>query len=354
MSAIKQILLSLVVIVIAAGAWYAYDHGYFSAANDPVSAASRPGGGPAGGGPPGGGRPSGGGGPPSGGFAGGGGFGRAATPVVAAAVETDNNSLEVHAIGTVAAARAVTLYPQVSGVVTEVAFKPGTKVAAGEVLVRLDDSDQQVAVDKAKIALDGVKSTLERSQQLAKSNNITSVALNDAQTAVQKAEIDLKSAELELAKRTVKAPFAGTIGLTDITVGDLVNSSKAIATLDDMSTVTTAFNVPERASGRVAGASRGRSAPSTAASTRSPARSGSRRRCPTTPTFSSPAWRWRSTCRSPARTIPPCPRWRCNGTATGRTCGRSTAIPSTASTSTSSTGAPVSSSSSAICNRAIR
>jgi len=241
MSAIKQILLSLVVIAVAVGAWFAYDRGYFSGADETATVAARQGGGPGGGG-----------GPPGGGEAGRGGFGRGATPVVAAIVDTDNTSLEVHAIGTVAAARAVTIYPQISGVVTEVAFKPGTHVSAGETLVRLDDADQQVAVDKARIALDGVKSTLERSQQLAKSNNITSVALNDAQTAVQKAEIDLKSAELELAKRTVKAPFAGTIGLTDITVGDLVNSSKAIATLDDMSTVTVAFDVPERASGRVA------------------------------------------------------------------------------------------------------
>ncbi len=241
MSAIKQILLSLVVIAVAVGAWFAYDRGYFSGADETATVAARQGGGPGGGG-----------GPPGGGEAGRGGFGRGATPVVAAIVDTDNTSLEVHAIGTVAAARAVTIYPQVSGVVTAVAFQPGTHVSAGETLVRLDDADQQVAVDKAGIALDGVRSTLERAQQLAKSNNITNVALNDAQTAVKKAEIDLKSAELELAKRTVTAPFAGTIGLTDITVGDLVNSSKAIATLDDMSTVTVAFDVPERASGRIA------------------------------------------------------------------------------------------------------
>jgi len=258
MSAIKQILLSLVVVAVAAGAWYAYDRGYFSGADPTATVASRPGGGPPGGG---GGAPGGGGGPPGGGAAGrggfaggpgGGGFSRAATPVVAAIVDTDNTSLEVHAIGTVAAARAVTLYPQVNGVVSEIDFTPGTKVDAGQTLVKLDDGDQQVAVDKATIALASAQAALDRAQQLAKSNNITSVALTDAQSAVQKAEIDRKSAQLELAKRTVKAPFAGTIGLTDITVGDLVNSSKAIATLDDMSTVTVAFDVPERASGRVA------------------------------------------------------------------------------------------------------
>jgi RND family efflux transporter MFP subunit len=163
----------------------------------------------------------------------------------------DHSGLEVRAVGTVAAAQAVTLYPNATGVVAEVAFRPGTNVAAGQRLIRLDDADQQVAVDRARVALDAAKVALDRAEQLAKSNNITTAALADARTAVQRAEIDLRGAQLDLARRVLIAPFAGTIGLTDVTIGDLVNSQKPIATLDDMSTVTVAFEVPERASGLV-------------------------------------------------------------------------------------------------------
>ena len=185
--------------------------------------------------------------------AGGGSGGRGgAVLVVTAAVGTDETGIDVRAIGTVAAAQEVTLYPQDSGIVTEVAFTPGTKVEKGQTLVRLDDSDQQVALEKAKIALDTAQAALDRAQQLAKSNNITTVALTDARTAQRNAEIGLKAAQNDLAKRTIKAPFAGIIGLTDIAVGDLISSSKAIATLDDMSKVTVSFDVPERASGLVA------------------------------------------------------------------------------------------------------
>jgi RND family efflux transporter MFP subunit len=118
-------------------------------------------------------------------------------------------------------------------------------------VVRLGDSEQQVAVERARVALDAARLALERAEQLSQSNNITTAALTEARTNAQRAEIDLRGAELELARRTLVAPFAGTIGLTDVTIGDLVNSSRAIATLDDMSTVTVAFEVPERASGRV-------------------------------------------------------------------------------------------------------
>src|SRR5690606_17606153 len=130
-------------------------------------------------------------------------------------------------------------------------FRPGTAVSAGDVLVRLDDADQQVAVDRAQVALDAAEAAAARTAQLARSSNATAVALQDARTAVRKAEIDLRAAKLDLAKRTINAPFSSTIGLTDLNVGDLVSSAKEVATLDDMSTVTVAFQVPERASGLV-------------------------------------------------------------------------------------------------------
>lgn len=234
MSPSRQIAASVAVLVAVAAAWFLFDRTVLSAnrgAEAPVAQAGPGGGSP---GRTGGGQ---GGGPPA--------------PVVAAAVETDSSGLEVRAVGTVAAARAVTLYPEAAGVVVEVSFRPGSQVSAGQALVRLNDEEQQVAVDRARIALDAAQVTLDRSEQLSASNNITTAALNEARTAVQSAETDLRGAELELRRRTLVAPFAGTIGLTDVTIGDLVNSQKAIATLDDMSTVTVAFEVPERASGRI-------------------------------------------------------------------------------------------------------
>lgn len=252
MSATRQVAFSVLLLIVILGGWFAYEHGWFGGASN-VASTQQPAAGPQGSG---GGqqgqqanRQGGGAGGNAGGFGGGRG---GAVQVVTAPVEIDTSGLEVRAVGTVAASKAVTLYPEVTGVVTDVTFKPGSPVTDGQALLRLDDADQQIAVEKARIALADAQAALDRSNQLAKSSNITTVALSDAKTTVQKAEIDLRSAESDLAKRTLHAPFAGTIGLSDLTVGDLVNSQKPIATLDDMSTVTVAFAVPERASGLVA------------------------------------------------------------------------------------------------------
>ncbi|CAN5317193.1 hypothetical protein BH10PSE9_BH10PSE9_17520 [soil metagenome] len=248
MSVVKQVLLSLVVVLIAGAGWYAWNNGYLgsrTAAPAQVAAGNPAAGAPGAAGGQNRGPQAGGGAGPQGGRGG------PQILVVGAPVTIDNTGIDVRAIGTVAAERAVTLYPEVSGFIVEAPFKPGTRVNQGQTVVRLNDSDQRVALDKAKIALDAAKSARERAEQLAKSNNITTVALADARTAEQKAQIDVQAAQNDLNKRTLSAPFAGTIGLSNVTVGDLVSSAKPIATLDDMTRVTVSFDVPERASGLV-------------------------------------------------------------------------------------------------------
>jgi RND family efflux transporter MFP subunit len=240
MSIARQIFLSLLLIAIVAGGWVLVQRpAFIFGTPEETAEATRPAGpGTSGGGGPGGAagaRP--------------GGFGQAL--VVTAPVGTDDSATEVRAIGSATAARAVTLYAQVSGIVTALSFTPGSEVRSGEVLVELDDGDQQVALDRANIALESARETLDRSERLERTGNVTAAVLSDARKAVQQAEIDVRMAELDLAKRSIRAPFDGVIGLTDVTVGDLVTSQTAIATVADMSSVIIAFDVPERVVGSI-------------------------------------------------------------------------------------------------------
>ena len=179
-------------------------------------------------------------------------MGGGAVNVITAPVETDQGGETIVALGTAKAARSVTIFPQVTGMVTELLFTPGQEVKAGAVLVRLEEDEQKVAVERAHVALDQARETLERSRTLAKSKTISDVALSEAETAVQLAEIEVKSAEIALQRRSVTAPFSGMTGLTDISVGDLVTPSTEIVTLDDVSTIRVGFEVPERWTARLA------------------------------------------------------------------------------------------------------
>ena len=230
MSLSRQILLSLLVVLLAAGGWYGLNH------RDDLfggGAAMATGESPAGGrgsGAEGGNSPARGGG----------------VPVVTALVGTDSAGAEIRAVGTLTAAKAVTIFPEVTGIVSAVEVEAGASVTEGQVLLRLDDADQAVAVDRAAIALDDARAALDRAERLAKTNNVTEVALSDARTKVRSAEIDHRITELARAKRTIKAPFAGVVGLIPVSVGDLVNDSTALTTLDDISRLTVAFDATER------------------------------------------------------------------------------------------------------------
>lgn len=227
MSTAKQLVVALVIVLIAAAGWVVYDRPAFLFGTPEVAA--RGGGGP-------------------GGFSG---FGRGPTAVIAAAVEIDASGTDVRALGTAVAAREVTLQSQVSGIVSEVNFTPGGEVEAGDVIVHLEDADEQVAVDLAVLALESAKETLERAEQLSETGSVTAVTLSDARRAVQRAGIDLRRTEIELAKRRIVSPFEGIIGLSDVSVGDLLTSSTAIATVADLSSMTVSFDVPARAASAV-------------------------------------------------------------------------------------------------------
>lgn len=232
MSPLKQATLSLVLVVAAAAGWYVFEN------PQTVGLAHEDAGGQT---------EAGGGGNRIPGLLG---EGRAVN-VVTASVEVDEGGERVVAVGTAKAARSVILYPQVTGMVNKILFAPGQTVEAGAVLLMLDDEEEQAAADRARIEYAQARSALERSQALAKSRTISDVALSEAEMTAQLAENGVRTAEIAAARRVITAPFAGIVGLTDISVGDLVTNSSAITTLEDLATLRVGFEVPERWAGRV-------------------------------------------------------------------------------------------------------
>ncbi|BBO84201.1 RND superfamily efflux pump MFP component [Desulfosarcina ovata subsp. sediminis] len=159
----------------------------------------------------------------------------------------------VSAMGTVVAAREVTLKAQVSGVVQSVAdaYVPGGRIAKGAELLSLDPADYQVAVKKAQSTLADAKAALaieQGSQNIAREElrllselSAETVAetdlalrkpqLQQAQATVASAEADLRQAMLDLNRTVVRAPFNAMIVERDVNVGTYVGEQESLATL---------------------------------------------------------------------------------------------------------------------------
>lgn len=166
-------------------------------------------------------------------------------PVIVMPVGLASNAAVVEAVGTGDAAKAVTLYPEASGQVTEILFRAGNPVEQGDPLMRLDSEDEELAVDLARVRLQDAHQQLDRYENTAPSGAVSTSEVDQARTAVSAARIELAQAELALRKRTLEAPFDGVVGIPEVSAGDRVSTSTVIATLDDRSTLLVDFEVPE-------------------------------------------------------------------------------------------------------------
>lgn len=152
----------------------------------------------------------------------------------------------IDAIGTVNAAQGVDLTVETAGVVKEILFSPNTTVEAGSVLLRLDDVVQKADVEAARTQAELERGNLLRAQDLTRRGVTTNVSLDQTQAAAQAAEAQLARAVAVLDQRQLTAPFAGTVGLPRVDLGQYVAPGTIVATLQDISTMRVDFSLPEQ------------------------------------------------------------------------------------------------------------
>ncbi|HEY7886095.1 MAG TPA: efflux RND transporter periplasmic adaptor subunit [Cellvibrionaceae bacterium] len=157
----------------------------------------------------------------------------------------------VEAVGTSRALQSVSLRPAVTGEVSEVLFATGDWVERDEVLLRLDDRDERLAVQLAEVELAEAERRVDRFQRSIDSGGVTRSDLDDAKSAVQRAQIALQRAQVDLDYHTIRAPFAGHVGMTNIDPGSWIGPETEITTLDDRSTLLVRFSLPEMLLGKL-------------------------------------------------------------------------------------------------------
>lgn len=159
--------------------------------------------------------------------------------------------IRLEAVGTARARRSIMLRPETAGEVTAVRFEADQMVEKGDTLVTLRQDAEALDVELARVRLADAQRTFDRLDRLSKSGTTTQAALDEARTALQSARIALRQAEVALDDRSVRAPFTGRIGLTDVEVGNRIDQDTEIATLDDRNILLIRFDVPEALLGRV-------------------------------------------------------------------------------------------------------
>ncbi|HWE74070.1 MAG TPA: efflux RND transporter periplasmic adaptor subunit [Stellaceae bacterium] len=182
-------------------------------------------------------------------------------PVVASPVTTGNIDITYNALGTVTPLATVTVRSQISGQITQIAFKEGQMVKQGDLLVIVDPRPFQAALEQTEgtqakdlSLLKQAQSDLARYQILAKQDSIAQQTVDDqahlvnqytAQAKVDQGAVD--AAKLNLAYTSVTAPINGRVGLRQIDLGNYVtaNDANGLVVLTQLHPITVTFSLPE-------------------------------------------------------------------------------------------------------------
>lgn len=166
-------------------------------------------------------------------------------PVIAEHASLMDEKTVVEAVGTGKSALGVSIYPAVSGEVADVLVRAGAKVTKGQVLVILDAERERLARDLAAVQVRDAQQLLDRYEKARPLGAVAESEVDTARTALAEARIQLDQAEVNLADRTILAPFDGIVGIPQIEAGDRVDSSTILLTLDNIDSILVDFEVAE-------------------------------------------------------------------------------------------------------------
>ena len=148
--------------------------------------------------------------------------------------------------GTVRANEEVEIVSEISGKVSEIHFEEGSRVVAGDLLLKIDDSELAAEQQRALYRVELAERAEVRQKQLLDDGVISSETYDVALGELNVLRAELQLIEAQLLKTEIRAPFGGVIGLRWVSPGSFLSSQTRIASLNDLDPVKLDFTVPER------------------------------------------------------------------------------------------------------------
>lgn len=170
---------------------------------------------------------------------------RGPLPVEVAAARPAQLSDDINTIGTLLPDESVDIAAETAGRVKEILFEDGQTVEAGAILFKFDDDLIRAAYDEASSRLVLAEANFKRNETLRKQGNVAQSTFDAALTEFQLMRTAVKLAEVKLDKLIIRAPFAGTLGFRQVSVGAYVDAGSPLVHLDKIDQLKVSFSVPE-------------------------------------------------------------------------------------------------------------
>ncbi len=150
------------------------------------------------------------------------------------------------AVGSVTAVQGVTLTAEIPGKVVRISFDSGDSVVAGDVLVQLDVSQETAQLRALEASEQLARISLKRIESLVAQRSSAKAEYDTALATHRQILAEMDALKAVIAKKTIRAPFAGILGLRHVNLGQNLGDSDVIATLQHLDTVHVEFELPQQ------------------------------------------------------------------------------------------------------------
>jgi membrane fusion protein (multidrug efflux system) len=156
------------------------------------------------------------------------------------------------AVGTARASNGADLAPGISGVVESVHFMSGLTVAAGTMLLQLRPNDDDAKLQQLQAIAELASVTLHRDLEQLAVHGVAQATVDSDAANLKFAQAQVAAQRAIIAEKTIRAPFAGKLGVRQVDIGQFISAGTTIVTLQQLDPMYVEFYLPQQSVGRIA------------------------------------------------------------------------------------------------------
>jgi membrane fusion protein, multidrug efflux system len=152
----------------------------------------------------------------------------------------------LQSVGTATAVNGVTISTDLAGIVRQIAFDSGNKVRVGDLLVRLDTTQEEAQLHQAEAQRDWASVSLKRDKDLVEKHAISKSDYDNAEAAYRQAQASVDQFNAVIARKTLRAPFDGVTGIRQVNLGQYLKEGDMVVTLQAFDPIYVNFSLPQQ------------------------------------------------------------------------------------------------------------
>ena len=166
-------------------------------------------------------------------------------------VRVDHWQPDIRAVGDIRAARGVDIAAEVSGIVAEVRFTSGMEVKEGDVLLKMNTDADQAQLDALNAAAGLAETVYERDRKQLEAQAISQAVVDNDAAELKSRRAQVAQQEAMVAKKIIRAPFSGKVGISAVNAGQYLNPGEKIVPLQALDPARVDFFLPQQELSRV-------------------------------------------------------------------------------------------------------